>query len=138
MRTAAPTPGGESKPEKRRLASSQRVKAEAERSNTNAGDARPPFGRALPALHQSPYDRLRQRVSDNTCPISGLTDNELDEHVAGVANMVIGAKGWDRIRAEYGDTMRSTEKARPRRACLTCGRPTRALSQICPDHPLDA
>lgn len=42
--------------------------------------------------------------------------------------------GWDVLRAELADTMRSTQYAKPLVPCFYCGVPTRALGGICTAH----
>lgn len=41
---------------------------------------------------------------------------------------------WDPFRAELADTMRGNKDARPKRPCVYCSQPTRALSGVCLAH----
>lgn len=48
--------------------------------------------------------------------------------------MTESAAPWDELRAEMFDTIRSSPYARPKRDCVYCGAPTKALSQVCTAH----
>jgi len=41
---------------------------------------------------------------------------------------------WDVFLAEYADTRRASQHAKPARPCVYCGTLTRALSQVCCAH----
>lgn len=41
---------------------------------------------------------------------------------------------WDILLGELGDVLEATPYRKPKRPCIFCGRSTRALSGVCPDH----
>lgn len=82
------------------------------------------------------FNALHEHVKEQCSPFTGLSPTEMDQHTRGIARVIGDAKGWDRIRAEYGD-VRAEARQRAKRPCLMCDRPTTAISQVCtrPDCP---